>query len=88
MSRRWRVVLVALLLLALLVAGFVLRLAWRVPAPAQVLRVSADGRTVDEVYLNDGQPIAAASVAARFANRLFIGQIFGNGFLDCEMQGP
>lgn len=59
-----------------------------VPAPAQVLRVSADGRTVDEVYLNDGQPIAAASVAARFANRLLIGQIFGNGFLDCEMQGP
>jgi len=56
-------------------------------APAQVLRVSADGKTVDEVYLNDGQPIGAASVGARFANRLLIGQIFGNGFLDCEMEG-
>lgn len=57
------------------------------PAPAQVLRVTADGRSVDEVYLGDGQPIAAASVAAHFANRLLIGQIFGNGFLDCEMEG-
>ena len=56
-------------------------------APAQVLRVSADGKTVDEVYLNDGRPIGAASVGARFANRLLIGQIFGNGFLDCEMEG-
>jgi arylesterase/paraoxonase len=57
------------------------------PAPAQVLRVSADGKTVQEVYLSDGQPIAAASVGARFANRLLIGQIFGKGFLDCEMEG-
>ena len=57
------------------------------PAPAQVLRVAADGKKVTEVYLNDGQPIAAASVGARFANRLLIGQIFGNGFLDCEMEG-
>jgi arylesterase / paraoxonase len=56
-------------------------------APAQVLRVSADGKTVEEVYLNDGRPIGAASVGARFANRLLIGQIFGNGFLDCEMEG-
>ncbi|MBX3023713.1 SMP-30/gluconolactonase/LRE family protein [bacterium] len=58
-----------------------------VPAPAQVLRVSADGRTVDEIYLNDGTPIAASSVGARFANRLLIGQIFSDGFLDCEMTG-
>ena len=57
------------------------------PAPSQVLHVSADARHVDEIYLNDGHPIAAASVAARFGNRLLIGQIFGNGFLDCEMDG-
>jgi arylesterase/paraoxonase len=57
------------------------------PAPAQVLRVSADGKTVDEIYLNDGKPVAAASVGAPFANRLLIGQIFGDGFLDCEMAG-
>ncbi|MFN8640193.1 MAG: SMP-30/gluconolactonase/LRE family protein [Candidatus Binatia bacterium] len=55
------------------------------PAPAQVLRVSADGERVDEIYLGDGRPIAAASAAARLGNRLLIGQIFGNGFLDCEM---
>lgn len=58
-----------------------------VPAPAQVLRVAPDGTGVDEIYLNDGQPIAAASAAAHFANRLLIGQIFGDGFLDCEMEG-
>jgi arylesterase/paraoxonase len=57
------------------------------PAPSQVLRVSADGERVDEIYLNDGHPIAAASAAARFGNRLLIGQIFGNGFLDCVMEG-
>lgn len=57
------------------------------PAPSQVLRVSADGEQVDEIYLNNGQPIAAASAAARFGNRLLIGQIFGDGFLDCEMEG-
>jgi arylesterase/paraoxonase len=55
------------------------------PSPSQILRVSADGQQVEEVYLNDGQPISAASVAARRGNRLLIGQIFGNGFLDCEM---
>lgn len=57
------------------------------PAPAQVLRVSADGTTVEEVYLNDGQPLGAASVAARIGNRLLIGAIFANGFLDCRMEG-
>ena len=56
-------------------------------SPSQVLRVSADARHVDEIYLSDGRPISAASVAARFGNRLLIGQIFGNGFLDCEMEG-
>lgn len=54
-------------------------------APAQVIRVSADGKTVEEVYLSDGQPLGAASVAARAGDRLLIGQIFGNGFLDCRM---
>ncbi|MDX2170469.1 MAG: SMP-30/gluconolactonase/LRE family protein [Deltaproteobacteria bacterium] len=55
------------------------------PSPSQVLRVSPDGQQVDEIYLNDGQPISAASAAARRGNRLLIGQIFGRGFLDCEM---
>ena len=58
-----------------------------VPAPAQVLRIAAGTKKVDEVYLSAGQPLAAASVGARYGNRLLIGQIFGRGFLDCEMSG-
>jgi arylesterase/paraoxonase len=57
-------------------------------APAQALRVSRDGSgyRVDEVYLNAGEQIAAASVAAVHGRRLLIGQIFGNGILDCTME--
>jgi len=46
-------------------------------APSQILRVSHDGGGyhVDEVYLNAGDQIAAASVAA----------VRGNGILDCMM---
>lgn len=58
-------------------------------SPAQVLRVApggAGGWQVDEVYLNDGRPLSAASVAARRGNRLLIGQIMGDGILDCEME--
>lgn len=58
-----------------------------VPAPAQVLRVSPDGSEVKEVYLDDGDEIAAASAAARYGTHLLIGQVFGQGFLDCEMEG-
>lgn len=53
-------------------------------SPSQVLRVSPDG-TVDEIYLNDGTQISAASVAAARGHRLLIGQIFDAGFLDCTM---
>jgi arylesterase/paraoxonase len=57
------------------------------PAPAQVVRVraTATGYAVDEVYLNDGSQFAAASAAAVRGTRLLIGQIFGDGILDCEM---
>lgn len=58
-----------------------------VPSPSQVVRVSADGTTVEEVYLNDGTPMSASSAAARAGDRLLIGQIFGRGFLDCRMTG-
>ena len=60
-------------------------------APAQVLRVRvhpSDGRkAVQEVYLDLGEQIAAASVAARLGPRLLIGQIFDEGFLDCRLDG-
>ncbi|MGH7789734.1 MAG: strictosidine synthase family protein [Candidatus Binatia bacterium] len=58
-------------------------------APAQVLRVApggAGGWTVDEIYLSEGKPLGAASVAARRGKRLLIGQIMGDGILDCEME--
>jgi arylesterase / paraoxonase len=57
-------------------------------APSQVVRVSRgrDGYRVDEVYLNAGEQISAASVAAVRGKRLLIGQIFGNGILDCVME--
>jgi arylesterase/paraoxonase len=54
-------------------------------SPSQVLRVTADGKTIEEVYLDEGDPISASSAAARYGNRLLIGQISGAGFLDCEM---
>ena len=53
-------------------------------APSQVVRVTPQGK-VDEIYLSDGDPLAAASVAAVSGSRLLIGQIFGDGFLDCTM---
>ncbi len=55
------------------------------PSPSQVIRISADGKHVKEIYLNDGTPVSAASAAASRGNRLLIGQIFGAGFLDCAM---
>jgi arylesterase/paraoxonase len=57
-------------------------------APSQVLRVRRgdDGAyDVDEVYLDDGEQIAGASVAGVRGTRMLIGQILGEGFLDCEM---
>jgi len=57
-------------------------------APSQVLHVSRRGAgyQVDEVYLNRGEQIVGASVAAVRGRRLLIGQIFGNGILDCMME--
>jgi arylesterase / paraoxonase len=52
-------------------------------APSQVLRVSPDGQ-IEEVYLNDGTQISALSTAAARGNRLFFGQVAGDGILDCR----
>ncbi len=52
-------------------------------APSQVLRVRASGE-VDEVYLDAGDQISAVSTAASRGNRLFFGQISGDGILDCR----
>jgi arylesterase/paraoxonase len=57
-------------------------------SPAQVLRVSRGaGGTyeVEEIYLSDGAPLSGSSVAAVHGDRMLIGQIFGDGFLDCRL---
>ena len=55
-----------------------------VSSPSQVLRVTRDGR-VDEVYLDDGRALSGSSVGAVHGRRLLVGQIFDDGFLDCEL---
>lgn len=56
-------------------------------APAQVLRIvdplSEDPR-VEEVFLDDGTRISAASVAVNLGHRLLIGSVFADHILDCE----
>jgi arylesterase/paraoxonase len=60
-------------------------------SPSEVLRVSRDdtgGYRVEEIYLDDGREISASSVGAVRGDRLLIGQVFGNGFLDCTFDAP
>lgn len=55
-------------------------------APSQVLRVDPSG-AVEEVYLNLGDQISGVSTAAARGDRLFFGQITGDGILDCRRKG-
>jgi arylesterase/paraoxonase len=55
-------------------------------SPSQVLRVSPDGK-VEEIYMNGGEQVSAASVAAVSGKRMLIGEIFDDGFLDCTIGG-
>jgi sugar lactone lactonase YvrE len=56
-------------------------------SPSQVLRVSSSSGAVEEVYLDDGTQLSGSSVAAAReeprGRRVLIGQIVGNGVLDC-----
>lgn len=56
-------------------------------SPSQVLKVTlADGGfDLEEVYLNDGNPISGSSVAAPFERRLLIGSVFEPFILDCSL---
>lgn len=54
-------------------------------SPSQVLRVSPDG-TIEEVYLDLGDGISASSVAAVRGDRLLVGAVFDDHFLDCRMR--
>jgi arylesterase/paraoxonase len=57
-------------------------------SPSQVLHVETRTGAVEEIYLNDGTPISGSSVAARRDARLLIGQIVGEGVLDCTLTQP
>ena len=58
-------------------------------SPSQVLRIklNADGQhRIDEVYLGNGKALSGSSVGAVYDNRLLIGSVFEEKFLDCSMQ--
>lgn len=58
-------------------------------APSQLLEISVNDKGVyafREIYLNLGEELSAASVAAVHGTRLLIGSVFENYFLDCTMK--
>lgn len=57
-------------------------------SPSQILHLTptpTGGFDVKEVYLNKGEELSAASVAAVRGHRLLIGSVFEPKFLDCQM---
>lgn len=57
-------------------------------SPSQVLLISrsGDGYSFKEEYLDMGDAISGASVAAVYKNRMLIGAVFENFFLDCTLK--
>ncbi len=58
-------------------------------SPSQVLRVKLrdDGQPrIDEVYLNGGEELSGSSVGAVYRDRLLIGSIYEDKFLDCNFK--
>ena len=58
-------------------------------APAQIVRVReplSDQPVVEELFLDDGDKISAASVGVKTNGRLFIGSIFDRRMLDCTQK--
>lgn len=58
-------------------------------APSQILEVSGgpeSGYAFRETYLNGGDEISAASVAAGYRDRLLVGSVFEGFFLDCTVK--
>lgn len=56
-------------------------------SPSQVLHVTPASGEVEEVYLDDGSTLSGSSVAAVRGNRMLIGEIYDEGFLDCTLAG-
>ena len=58
-------------------------------SPSQVLKVTVqkpDSYTVDEIYLNKGEPLSGSSVAAVYKNIMLIGSVFDTLFLLCKLR--
>jgi arylesterase/paraoxonase len=57
-------------------------------SPSQILEVKEEGGKykAEEIYLNMGDDISGASVAAPFGNRLLVGAVFERYFLDCSCE--
>lgn len=56
------------------------------PAPTRILEVELDGTRVariTELLEDDGHLYSAGSVAARLADRLYVGSVFARSILDC-----
>ncbi|MBK6949949.1 MAG: hypothetical protein IPH16_19410 [Haliscomenobacter sp.] len=57
-------------------------------SPSQVLKINLQNPKnpiVDEIYLNNGNPLSGSSVAAVYHNRLFIGSVFEDGIVILEI---
>lgn len=58
-------------------------------SPSQVLEVSKNdkgGYSFSEIYLNRGDELSGSSVAAGYKDRILIGAVFENHFLDCKLK--
>jgi arylesterase / paraoxonase len=58
-------------------------------SPSQVLKVIVQkpgSYTVDEIYLNNGEPLSGSSVAAVFEKTMLIGSVFDTRLLLCNLQ--
>lgn len=56
-------------------------------SPSQILRITAKDKgdyKIDEIYLNDGKQISAASVATPFSGGFLVGQVFDDHILICN----
>ena len=58
-------------------------------SPSQVLKVTVQepgSYTVDEIYLNKGEPLSGSSVAAVYKDTMLIGSVFDTRFLLCKLR--
>jgi len=58
-------------------------------SPSHVIKIIVEkpgSYTVDEIYLNSGEPLSGSSVAAVYKDTMLIGSVFDNRFLLCKLQ--